>query len=201
MPFAGTTAPSGWLFCDGSEVLISAYPELFDIIAYQFGDISVLQGLGTFKLPDMRGRMPLAMDSMNNGITVPSKLDPTDQITTGGGAANRVTDPSADIVGQGSGVEKKLIAVDEIPDHVHDLIGDDENKYYAFRNVPGDPSDTNAISGEGSTTTARGQYMTDSGGILEYPKTAGGVPIQAQFNVMNPYLTLNYIINTGRGAL
>ena len=201
LPYAGLTAPSGWLFCDGSEVLISSYPELFDIIQYQFGDITVLQGLGTFKLPDMRGRMPLAMDSMNNGITVPSKLDPTDQITTGGGSANRVTDPTADIVGQGSGVEKKLIASDEIPDHVHDLIGDDENKYYAFRNVPGDPSDSNAISGEGSTTTARGQYMADSGGILNYPKTAGGVSIQSQFNVMNPYLTLNYIINTGRNTL
>lgn len=201
LPFAGLTAPSGWLFCDGSEVLISAYPELFDIIEYQFGDITTLAGLGTFKLPDMRGRMPLAMDSMNNGITVPSKLDPTQQISTGGGAANRVTDPSADIVGQGSGVEKKLIANNEIPDHVHDLIGDDENKYYAFRNVPGDPTDTNAISGEGSTTTSRGQYMTDSGGILDYPKTAGGVSIQSQFNVMNPYLTLNYIINTGRNVL
>lgn len=201
LPFAGLTAPTGWLFCDGTEVLISAYPELFDIIGYQFGDISVLAGLGTFKLPDMRGRMPLALDSMNNGITVPSKLDPTQQITTGGGAANRVTDPSADIVGQGSGVEKKLIAVNEIPDHVHDMIGDDENKYYAFRNVPGDPSDSNAISGEGSTTTARGQYMSDSGSILDYPKTANGVPIQSQFNVMNPYLTLNYIINTGRNSL
>ena len=201
LPFAGLTAPTGWLFCDGSEVLVSDYPELFDIIAYQFGDITTLAGLGTFKLPDMRGRMPLAMDSMNNGITVPSKLDPTQQISTGGGSANRVTDASADIVGQGSGVEKKLIATNEIPDHVHDLIGDDENKYYAFRNVPGDPTDTNAISGEGSTVTARGQYMTDSGGILDYPKTAGGVSIQSQFNVMNPYLTLNYIINTGRNVL
>jgi len=145
--------------------------------------------------------MALAMDSMNNGITVPSKLDPTQQISTGGGAANRVTDATADIVGQGGGVEKKLIDTSEIPDHVHDLIGDDENKYYAFRNVPGDPTDTNAISGEGSTTTARGQYMSDSGGILGYPKTAGGESIQSQFNVMNPYLTLNYIINTGRNVL
>ena len=198
LPFAGLVAPSGWLLCDGSEVLISNFPELFEIIQYQFGDITTLLGLGTFKLPDMRGRMPLAMDSMNNSITVPSKLDPTQQISTGGGAANRVTDPVADIIGQGSGVEKKLIAVNEIPEHVHDLIGDDNNKYYAFRNVPGDPSDTNAISGEGSTVTARGQYMSDSGGILDYPKTAGGVPIQSQFNVMNPYLTLNYIINTGK---
>lgn len=201
LPFAGLVAPTGWLFCDGSEVLISAYPELFDIIGYQFGDISTLLGLGTFKLPDMRGRFPLAMDSMNNSITVPSKLDPTNQISTGGGAANRVTDPVADIVGQGSGVEKKLISTSEIPDHVHDMTGDDGNKYYAFRNVPGDPTDTNAISGEGSTVTARGQYMTDSGRIFGYPRTPGGDSIQSQFNVMNPYLTLNYIINTGRNVL
>jgi microcystin-dependent protein len=200
LPFAGLIAPPNWLLCDGSEVLISNFPELFDVIGYQFGDITTLLGLGTFKLPDMRGRMPLALDSMNNGIQVPSKLDPTQQISTGGGAANRVTDPAADIVGQGGGVEKKLIANDEIPDHVHDLIGDDENKYYAFRNVPGDPSDTNAIGGEGSTVTNRGQYMTDSGGILDYPKTPSGTSIQAQFNVMNPYLTLNYIINTGRNV-
>lgn len=198
LPYAGLNAPTGWLFCDGSEVLISAYPELFDAIGYQFGDISTLLGLGTFKLPDMRGRMPLAMDSMNNGITVPSKLDPTQQVSTGGGAANRVTDPAADIVGQGSGVEKKLISLDEIPDHVHDMVGDDGNKYYAFRNVPGDPSDGNAISGEGSTVTARGQYMTDSGRIFQYPRTPSGVSVQSQFNVMNPYLTLNYIINTGK---
>jgi len=198
LPFAGLTAPTGWLFCDGSEVLVSDYPELFDIIGYQFGDITTLLGLGTFKLPDMRGRMALAMDSMNNGVTVPSKLDPTQQISTGGGSANRVTDAAADIVGQGAGVEKKLIASDEIPDHVHNMQGNDDNQYYAFRNVPGDPSDTNAISGEGSTVTARGQYMSDSGRIFGYPRTPGGDSIQSQFNVMNPYLTLNYIINTGK---
>ncbi len=198
LPYAGLLAPTGWLLCDGSEVLISAYPELFDAIGYQFGDITTLLGLGTFKLPDMRGRMPLAMDSMNNGIQVPSKLDPTQQISTGGGAANRVTDAAADIIGQGAGVEKKLIATSEIPDHVHDMNGNDGNQYYAFRNVPGDPTDTNALSGEGSTVTARGQYMTDSGRISNYPRTPGGDSIQSQFNVMNPYLTLNYIINTGK---
>ncbi len=201
LPYAGSTAPSGWLFCDGAEVLISSYPELFEIIGYQFGDISTLLGLGTFKLPDMRGRMPLARDNMDNSITVPSAVDPTVQISTSGGSANRVTDPVADIVGQGGGVEKKLIAENEIPDHVHDMIGDDENKYYAFRNVPGDPTDTNAISGEGSTVTARGQYLSDSGGILDYPKTPSGDSIQSQFNVMNPFLTLNYIIYTGRNVL
>jgi microcystin-dependent protein len=201
LPFAGLTAPTGWLFCDGSEVLISDYPELFEILGYQFGDITTLLGLGTFKLPDMRGRFPLAMDSMNNGITVPSAADPTVQISTSGGAANRVTDAVADIVGQGGGVEKKLIDSAEIPDHVHDMTGDDGNKYYAFRNVPGDPTDTNALSGEGSTVTARGQYMTDSGRILDYPRTPGGDSIQSQFNVMNPFLTLNYIINTGRNVL
>lgn len=191
LPFAGITAPTNWLLCDGSEVLISSYPELFDSIGYQFGDLVTLQGLGTFKLPDMRGRMALGIDSMDNDIKVPNKLDPTNQIKTSGGPANRVTAPEADSVGLASGSEARLVEQSQIPDHVHDMKGNDENQYYAFRNIPGAPTDTDAISGEGSTVTARGQYLLNSGGILDYSA-------QNPLNVMNPYLALNYIIYTGK---
>jgi len=191
MPYAGSSAPTGWLLCDGSEVLISSYPGLFDIVGYSFGDSSTLVGLGTFKLPDLRGRFALGLDNMNNGITVPSLADPTIQVQPGGGPANRVTDPEADILGTGAGDEERNITVANLPDHEHDLKGNDNNQYFAYRNVPGTPSDTDAIGGEGATTVARGQYLATSGGILGY--TA-----QSALNVMNPYLSLNYIIYTGQ---
>jgi microcystin-dependent protein len=190
LPFAGATAPVNWLLCDGAEVPISAYPALYDIIGYQFGDLNTLQGLGTFKLPDMRGRMALGLDNMDNDIKVPNKLDPTNQIKTSGGSANRVTDPEADSVGLSSGSESRLIDQSQIPNHTHDMKGNDENQYYGFRNVPGAPTDTDAISGEGSTVTGRGQYLLNSGGILNYSN-------QNSLGVMNPYLALNYIIYTG----
>jgi microcystin-dependent protein len=191
MPYGGINTPFGWLLCDGAEVLISAYPELFDAIGYQFGDIATLAGLGTFRLPDMRGRMALGLDNMNNGIRVPSAIEPTNSITTITTPANRVTDPEADSVGLGSGAESRTLNQSQIPDHKHDMIGNDENQYYAFRNIPGAPTDTDAISGEGSNITERGQYLLNSGGVLDY--TA-----QTALNVMNPYLAVNYIIYTGQ---
>ena len=191
MPYGGINTPFGWLLCDGAEVLISAYPELFDAIGYQFGDIATLAGLGTFRLPDMRGRMALGLDNMNNGIRVPSAIEPTNSITTITTPANRVTDPEADSVGLGSGAESRTLSQSQIPDHKHDMIGNDENQYYAFRNIPGAPTDTDAIPGEGSNITERGQYLLNSGGVLDY--TA-----QTALNVMNPYLAVNYIIYTGQ---
>jgi microcystin-dependent protein len=191
LPYGGINAPDGWLLCDGAEVPISAYAELFESIGYSFGDINTLQGLGTFKLPDMRGRMALGLDNMNNDIKVPSRLDPTNQISTSGGSANRVTTPEADSLGLSSGAESRLVSQDQIPDHVHDMKGNDENQYYGFRNVPGAPTDSDAISGEGSNITARGQYLLNSGGILSYTS-------QRALDVMNPFLALNYIIYTGK---
>jgi len=70
LPFAGPTPPTGYLLCDGAEVLRSDYPTLYSVI----GNVYVngpLQGTGTFKLPDLRGRFALGIDTMNNGIEVP----------------------------------------------------------------------------------------------------------------------------------
>jgi microcystin-dependent protein len=48
------TAPDGWLLCDGTSVLTSAYAALFSVIAYSFGGSG-----GSFNLPDFRNRFPV----------------------------------------------------------------------------------------------------------------------------------------------
>lgn len=194
VPFAGVVVPDSWLLCDGSEVLISSYPELFDAIQYTYGAEPTLQGLGTFKLPDLRGRNALGLDNMDNGIRVPDRISPINLIATGGGSADRVTDATADSLGLSNGSEDHLIETDELPNHIHDMKGNDENQYYAYRNVPGAPTDTDAISGQGGTAVAQGQYLSNSGGIFNYTS-------QAALNLMNPYLALNYIIYCGRSVL
>lgn len=51
LPFAMSTAPSGWLECDGSSVLRATYPDLFTAIGTTHGSVD-----GThFTLPDLRG--------------------------------------------------------------------------------------------------------------------------------------------------
>lgn len=51
--YGGSTAPSGWLMCDGSEVSRAEYSLLFDAIGTAYGDGD---GSTTFNLPNMAGR-------------------------------------------------------------------------------------------------------------------------------------------------
>jgi microcystin-dependent protein len=53
IPFAGTTVPVGYLYCDGAAVLRSTWPALFAVIGVLHG---AGDGVTTFNLPDYRGR-------------------------------------------------------------------------------------------------------------------------------------------------
>ena len=58
MPFAGSTAPQGYLLCDGSAVSRTDYADLFTAIGttYGAGDEST-----TFNLPNLSGRVVLGV--------------------------------------------------------------------------------------------------------------------------------------------
>ena len=57
-PFAGTTAPTGSLLCDGSSHLISSYQRLWDAIK----DAGWGQpDANSFYVPDIRGRVPVGL--------------------------------------------------------------------------------------------------------------------------------------------
>jgi microcystin-dependent protein len=52
-----TSAPTGWLICDGSGVSTTTYAALFAVIGYTFGGAGA-----TFNVPDMRQRFPVGYD-------------------------------------------------------------------------------------------------------------------------------------------
>jgi microcystin-dependent protein len=55
-PFAGSSAPTGWLLCDGTAISRTTYSALFGVVGttYGAGDAST-----TFNVPDLRGRTPI----------------------------------------------------------------------------------------------------------------------------------------------
>lgn len=55
-PYAGATAPTGWLLCDGSAVSRTTYANLFTLIGTTYG---AGNGSTTFNIPDMVGRVPV----------------------------------------------------------------------------------------------------------------------------------------------
>jgi microcystin-dependent protein len=188
MPYAGTTVPDGYLLCDGSEVKTADYTALYGVIGYTYKAATLLQGAATFALPDLRGRFPLGMDSMDNGNRIPSRDDASILINAGGGSANRVTDVTADIVGTGSGAQTVTLTLNNLPDHKHNL-SSTSAQYYAA-GLPSGVTDTAAVPGLGLPNSSTGSGLPNSGGVIS--STLG-----AAVSIMNPYTTINYIIFTG----
>ena len=168
--FAGGSAPIGWLICDGTEYLISQYGSLYGVVGttYKASPTS-----GFFALPDLRGRFLLGPDNM------------------GGTSANVVTSGSADVVGAKDGAETLTIATENLPEHEHDLRGESGDQYYATRDVSGTPNDNDAIIYDSPTGTGAGQAYPASGGVLTDNSLGQAI------SVMNPYMTMNFIIYTG----
>ena len=183
-PFAGITVPTGYLICDGTEVLISSYPDLFAVLQYSYKALSLLAGSGTFALPDFRGRFPLGLDNMSNSGTDSS--------------ADRVTDASADILGGTGGRSEISITKNNLPQHVHDLKSNAGEQFFAIAPRAGNPTGTNAEASNGLVAAGQGQLLVDSGGVNmnDLASSTLNVPI----SITNHYQAIKYIIFTGRIA-
>jgi len=102
MPYAGSTAPSGWLLSYGQEISRSTYAALFAAIGTTYG---IGDGSTTFNVPDLRGRLVAGQDDM------------------GGTSANRLTGQSGgvngDTLGASGGAETHTLTTAELASHTH----------------------------------------------------------------------------------
>jgi microcystin-dependent protein len=78
--FAGYYEPIGWMYCDGRSLSIRNYTALYAVIGTRFGG----DGVNTFCLPDIRGRVAVGAGS-GNGLT------PVNTGEKGGTEANVLT--------------------------------------------------------------------------------------------------------------
>lgn len=191
LPYAGITAPDGYLFCDGSEIERAKFSDLFDVIGVTYNGAAVLVGVNTFKLPDLRGRFALGRDNMDNAGSVPTTAGP--YVDAGGGTAGRVPDVQATILGGAAGQSSIALTLPNLPEHSHTL-STAANDYAAIAlTTTPDPA---ATSGLGPTAPGQAQYLKDSGGV----KKAVGVTLATPVGLMNPFLAMNYIIRSGPPA-
>jgi microcystin-dependent protein len=58
--YAGSSAPGGWMICDGSAISRTTYATLYAIIGDTYGGDNVNN---TFNLPNLRGRVVVGIDS------------------------------------------------------------------------------------------------------------------------------------------
>lgn len=150
-------------------------------------------GTGTFRLPDLRGRFPLGKDNMDNGKTVPNAFGT--YVDGGGGNADRVPDTKADILGADAGQSSVALTLTNLPDHEHSM----QNAGVQYAAVRIDSAiNPPATTGSGPTAPGQAQYLPTSGKIKKPdPSFTFGTPV----GLMNPYLTINYIIRSGPSAI
>lgn len=175
--YAGTTAPSGHLFCRGQSLLRTDYPDLFTAIGTSFGAVD-----GThFSLPDIQGRTTFGLDvsatgRLTNALT--GGIDGTSFGSTGGNRGH-------------------TLDTTQIPSHAHSVT-DPGHQHQA--------TSTNAFAGTGSGNLDPGAATAPSGatdlsGVATSSQTTG-ISIQntgggAAHNNVPPGIVVNKIIFTG----
>lgn len=80
-PYAGSSAPTGFLLCDGSAISRTTYAGLFAVISTTYG---VGDGSTTFNIPDLRGSMIVGAGQRVRTMTFDgaSAVDPTTDLIT-----------------------------------------------------------------------------------------------------------------------
>ena len=85
LPYGGSSAPTNFLLCNGSEVSRSTYATLYGVIGTTFGTGN---GSSTFNLPDLRSRIPMGVGTGTKVLTFASRSTNTITVT---GSANSTT--------------------------------------------------------------------------------------------------------------
>lgn len=173
-PYAGTSAPSGYLLCDGSAVSRSTYAALFTAVATTYG---TGDGASTFNLPDLRGRVIAGQDDM------------------GGASANRLTNQTGgldgDTLGATGGAETHTLTVGQLADHTH-TAGSYQTSFTRLNSSSGDFSNGLLRTDGDSTAVQTNSVSGSSGGVNN-----SGVSVNQAHNNVQPTIILNYIISTG----
>ena len=170
--FAGSAAPTGWLFCDGSAVSRTTYAALFTAIGTAYG---VGDGSSTFNVPDMRGRVPAGFDSANG----------TGRLTGQTGGISAAT------LGNSGGEQTHTLSTAELAAHSHGVT--DAGHVHSL------PAQTMVFTGAADVFQHSGANNMTLGGNTG--SSSSNITIQnagsgSAHNNVQPGLVVNYIIKT-----
>jgi microcystin-dependent protein len=205
--FAGASAPSGYLMCDGSELSRETYSSLFSIIGTTYGTGN---GTTTFNVPNLKGRMPVGLDSSQTEFNSLGLIGGAKQHTltsnempshthTQNEHNHTATTASAGSHGHSAGTDSQGLhshstslynntgayASGTARNALHNSIGN-LNGYGS--NSSGSHSHTVFIFDSGSHS----HTVTVNNTTAVNQNTGGGQP----HNNLQPFITLNYIIKT-----
>jgi microcystin-dependent protein len=187
--FAGNFAPRSWAYCEGQLMNVSQYTSLYSVLGTIYGG----DGRTTFKLPDLRGRVPVGVG----------------------------TGPGLAAIGLGimGGLQNHTLSINEMPQHTHTAqatasgatVGGNAtatmkvNNNEAETNLPSgayigkpaaeheiyiDGATANTLAADAITVDTSGLTVDVSGLTVAVNPTGGS----QMFSIMQPYLGMHWII-------
>lgn len=169
MPYAGASAPTGYLLCDGSAVSRSTYSALYAIIGTTYG---AGDGSTTFNLPNLKGKTIVGYNSAETEF---------------------------DALGETGGAKTHTLTEAQIPSHTHTqnshyhtarqpfLLATSPSPSYNGEAIVGAPPPRSSAS----AFTFAPEFNTGSTTATNQNTGGGGA-----HNNLQPYITLNYVIKS-----
>ena len=167
--YAGETAPTGWVICDGRELSRTSFPTLFNAIgvAYGSGD-----GSTTFNVPDLRGLTPVGLNAAESEFNV---------------------------LGKTGGAKTHTLTTAQMPSHAHDFDSSGKQGVPRMAGNDGVPPNVTfwgVNRGTGFTHYMIGIQATAGPGTIAEPTNTHTAGSSQAHNNLQPYMALNYIIKT-----
>ena len=183
--YAGSSAPAGYLLCDGSAVSRTTYTGLFTVLGTTYGSGD---GSTTFNLPNLKGRIPVGYDAAQTDFNT---------------------------LGKTGGVTSVTLTESQIPSHSHTGTTNNGGSHTHTHNATGGAGSAGnptfgLVTANGFSTTTGIDSSANELNLIANPvaltinsapdhthtftttTTGGG---QAHTN-LQPYITVNYIIKT-----
>jgi len=189
-PWGKSTAPAGYILCDGTAISRTTYADLFAIIASTYG---AGNGSTTFNVPNLQGKMPQGYDGSTYNMAGTGGANTVTVAVTDNQSVSSTDTLAVSVTGS---ISNTSLSTAQLASHTHRLWKQSDITFNAARAqsegntnltcVDTDP--TGSGTGHTHSHTLSGTLTGNITTSLTGAVTASGT------NAFSPYVVVNYII-------
>ena len=196
VPWSTASTPSGYLECDGSAVSRSTYSALFAVIGTTYG---VGDGSTTFNVPNLQDNVAIG----KSGTKALASTGGANTVVNSGSVSTN-TNTNINVAGNISGgTANATLSTSQLASHSHNYVGRGGSNALNVTHLVADVSNQFNVATQNITTGGSGSGSGHSHNMSANFSGSGNAASSSTSNftgnansVVQPYLTVNYVIKT-----